>query len=244
MTSLWLSIVYMVYNDYDRDRSTRLSYLYILTPIFSVIEFSLNISLLTMFIYKIRNKDSMEGIENINDSYNYGSNLNDDYNIMNVEYSDDKRAIWNVMIKHCVLFAIAISSSQSFWVTTLFVTYDDSWSGNFGFSRRLIVRWTVRAIASSVNIILLWLVLRINNDKYICLCKCVHSCVLKNCMREDPNIIREGFADVNEMSNLFSNDERIEGHDLVVTNRDDIHDVQSDNAIVGHNVVLTAPYSE
>ena len=56
-----------------------------------------------------------------------------------------------------------------------------------------------------------------NIDKYICFCRCIHSCVLRYCMKEDPNMIREGFAEENnnEMGRLLS----IEG-DVMITDID------------------------
>ena len=186
--SIWLSIVYIIHNDGDDGADTRVFYLSIITPALSIIEFLSDVSLWFIFIYKIKNKDSMEGMENINDNHGSYYSISEDIDTED-HHINDKRSIWNVMIKHCVLFAIAISSNQSFWVTTLILTYHQPLRRNFGTSRLLIVRWMARSVSSVVNIIILWLVLKINNEKYICLCKCLHTCVLKNCMKEDPNVI-------------------------------------------------------
>ena len=81
---------------------------------------------------------------------------------------------------------------------------------------------------------ILWLVLKINNSKYVCLCKCWHRCILKYCMKEDPNIIREGFTidEGNDVGNVngipllvaYRDEEvhRVEGHSIVITGSDDI----------------------
>ena len=101
----------------------------------------------------------------------------------------------------------------------------------------LMVTSLSRSIGNTIIVVILWLVLTINNDKYVYLCKCWHICLLKYCMKEDANVIREGFV-VNEMSArvvpLLVNEhtERIEGKDLVATDKEDIK--------IEGNVLLTA----
>ena len=76
----------------------------------AVSEFLLNISLFILFIYKLKNRDSVEGVEaadNLSDMYGssyYGA------------IDNNQKAIWNVMIKHCVLFGIALLSNQAWYV--------------------------------------------------------------------------------------------------------------------------------
>ena len=41
---------------------------------------------------------------------------------------------------------------------------------------------------------ILWLVLKINNDKYIYLYECWHKCILKYCIKDDSNVIRKRFT--------------------------------------------------
>ena len=134
---------------------------------------------------------------------------------------NDKRSIWNVMIKHCVLFGIALLSNQLWYVSVLVdiqsIQYViDHWTSV------LLRVYVLRAVENLINIIILWLVLKVNNDKYVCLCKCWHKCILRYCMREDPNIIREGFCIMNnEQGNdiplMTGLNGKVEGHDLIIT---------------------------
>ena len=61
-------------------------------------DFALNLSLFILFIYKIKNKDSMEGVEVADDISNTDSNTS------SLCADNNKKTIWNVMIKHCVLY--------------------------------------------------------------------------------------------------------------------------------------------
>lgn len=117
------------------------------------------------------------------------------------------------MKKEHSLFGTAIIVNQLFYVT------------NFAFhlvSIDLVVRaicdYTARATVNSITIFILWLVLKVNNDRYVCLCKCWHICVLKYCMKEDGRIIHQGFAEEGNNERLLSvtASEKTEGHDLMV----------------------------
>ena len=151
--------------------------------ILSITDFILSLSLFILFIYKLRNKDSLEGIEIADDLslFNQGS-----------EYDHDGRgAIKNLMVKHCVLFGIALIANQFWYIAAIIAevtTLTNDWAID------LITFYIFRSVEVWIINIVLWLVLKVNNDKYICLCKCWHLCMLKYCMKEDPNIIREGFV--------------------------------------------------
>ena len=104
----------------------------------------------------------------------------------------------------------------------------------------------VRAIENVFNVIILWLVIRINNDKYLFLCKCWHICILRYCMKEDPYIIDEGFEPgMNESrirlvsskisANKQEDENEVEGRDLIVT---DNHDMNTES-IGGRDVLVT-----
>ena len=181
----------------------------------AVVNFLIFFSLLLVFIYKIKHKDSLEGVDYVMHISINGS----------MDYDYNKKAIWNVMIKHCVLFGFAILSDQSFYITNLTQTGYKYIGWDVRYSKLLIVHYLCRAVGNTVSILILWLVLSINNDKYICLCKCVHSCTSKYCFREDANMIREGF--VNEDRHYKISD-KIEGINLVVTKRTKSDNIQSE----------------
>ena len=210
-----------------------LDYFAISSYIMSISDFILNLSLFILFVYKIKNKDSMEGME-ISDDVSFIGAANHDLN-------DDKKAIWNVMIKHCVIFGIIMFSNQLFYIIAII---DEK---AFGFiaeeSLRLIVIYTVRSIGNVITIGHLWLVLKINNSKYVYFCKCWHSCILRYCMKEDPNIIREGFIieDKHEPLLIGNCDNEVEGHDSMQTNATESE--TGDNEIKGHSLVDTKFYS-
>ena len=149
-----------------------------------ICDFVLNLSLFTLFIYKIKQKDTIEGVEVADDlsSMSAGSD----------HYNYNTKAIWNVMIKHCILIGIALISNQAWYVTMIIGAVNESDTKP---SSTLIKDYTARTLENTINIVILWLILKVNNNKYVYLCKCWHSCILKYCMKEDPNIIREGFAD-------------------------------------------------
>ena len=89
--------------------------------------------------------------------------------------------ISNTVTKHCVLFGIAMSINQAFYAINLYERLTNSlW--NVGCWTCEI--YSIRAFENIVNIIVLWLVLRINYDKYICLCGCCHRCIGKCCYRD------------------------------------------------------------
>ena len=212
-------------------------------------DFILNLSLFILFVYKIKNKDSMEGME-----------IADDLSGINNEHNSEQKAIWNVMIKHCILFGIALFSNQM-WSLTVIVVDLTSVDLKYGFASALIRIYMTRSVQLMINTVILWLVLKINNDRYVKICKCAHSCILKYCMKEDPNMIREGFVVEQHEQNLLQSNEismmatgmkrdndngngRIEGHDLMVTHVEErkdgvINKERVDSKVEGHDVLIT-----
>ena len=245
-TSTIFSILFCVITIYfagkleSKYTSTRLHYTVLDSYPLAICDFLLSLSLFILFIYKIKNKDSMEGIEMDADDLGSASS----------SIIDDKKAIWNVMIKHCVLFGTALVINQSWYIVNII---DDSNVVNVYVT--LIMIYSVRSVENAVNIIILWLVLKINSDKYVSLCKCWHVCLLRYCMKEDPNMIREGFGEksLDERLCLNASGDKIEGHDLYVT--DDIDKEQSREDMIlsvaqapayasfgkseGHNLMVT-----
>ena len=192
----------------------------------SIDDFLLNLSLFILFIHKIKNKDSMEGIEVADDVSSFGTD--DEYN------DKSKVIIWNVMIKHCVLFGISLFLNQVWYLANIINALATTESIT-NFSLLLIKDYTARSVENLINIIILWLVLKINNDKYVYLCKCWHSFILKYCMKEDPNNIREGFVvDEDETREMFDKN-KVEGKNLIVTERNN----SEKNKVEGHYVLLT-----
>ena len=206
----------------------------------SFTDFLLDACLFILFIYKIRNRHSIEGIEIADDIIMSRQSI-DQYN--------NKKSIWNVMIKHCVLFGVALFLNQSWYIINVLDNSDItlSWA--------LVRGYSVRAVENVVNIFILWLVLKVNNHRYIWLCKCWHKCILRFCMKEDPDIIREGFVvddkeqslitGIDDMAMLIINDSRnddvapdaMEGHSLIVT---DFLVAKADYKVEGHDLLLTA----
>eukprot|EP01084_Bolivina_argentea_P250665 420092_1 len=203
-----------------------------ITPSLATIDFILNFSLFILFIYKIKNKDSIEGVEMEADVSSQPSSVDDIY---------EKKAIWNLMIKHGILFGIALFANQIFYVMIIMVTWHVS-LGIITFGA--MASYTGRAVENTINIVILWLVLKFNNNKYICVCKCCHLCILRYCMKEDPNIIREGFI-INENYSVSENEQKLySGHDLLVTNERSNNKANNfKGRVEGHNVVITEQQS-
>ena len=99
------------------------------------------------------------------------------------------------------------------------------------YSKLIILEYVIRSMANVLSVFILWLALRVNNNKYLCFCKWLHSCVLRCCMNTDPSIIHEGFANegrirrraspsFNEMIDRRSvTEEEFAGGNLMVTSK-------------------------
>ena len=118
-------------------------------------DFILNLSLFVIFVHKIYNKDSMEGMEiadDISTSVSQGG------------INEDKKAIWNVMIKHCMLFGIVLIVNQA-WPVLVIIDILIVDANNFPY---ILARdYTIRSFENVTNIVILWLALKINNDIYV-----------------------------------------------------------------------------
>ena len=148
---------------------TQESYLGFIAYALSICDFILNLSLFTLFIYKMKNKDSMEGIEIDDDGFEFPDKF---------PQNDGRKAIWNVMIKHSLLFGIAILMNQTWYISSIINALILS---DTNYPLILIRSYTSRAIENAMNIVILWLVLKGNNNRYIYLCKCCHQCILRFC---------------------------------------------------------------
>eukprot|EP01084_Bolivina_argentea_P194808 334331_1 len=121
-------------------------------PLF-ISDLILNLTLFILFIYKLKTHPSLKG-RIIDDITNYNKQV----------------MMFNVMIKHIVLFTPVIVLNQLFYISTFFQT---------GHSRDpfpilLTTTYSMRTLENISTIFILWLTLRMNKKKYICLCKCWH----------------------------------------------------------------------
>eukprot|EP01084_Bolivina_argentea_P159554 277868_1 len=84
--------------------------------------------------------------------------------------------IVNVIIKHSVLFGFAIFVNQGWAIMNILTTTYSVEVFKLG------MEYCVRALENLTNILVLWLMLRINYNKYICICKYCHLCIGQWCM--------------------------------------------------------------
>lgn len=87
--------------------------------------------------------------------------------------------ISNVVTKHCILFGIAIFVNQGYFASQFYLNMADG----VGVIAGDLVPAAVRSVENAVNVLVMWLILRINYNKYICLCKPCHLCVGRCCFR-------------------------------------------------------------
>ena len=82
------------------------------------------------------------------------------------------------MIKHAILFGIAIFINQLFYAINIVAYFHYTVWTSYCLS------YMAAALETLVNVLVLWLILRVNYDKYIRLCKCCHivcaECCFKN----------------------------------------------------------------
>ena len=87
----------------------------------------------------------------------------------------------NVLAKQMVLFMPAIFTNQLFFGYLFYVSYSLPSVSIDKYVPYLVVAYMVRAFEVSANILVLWLVININHDKYISFCKYCHVCCA-NCL--------------------------------------------------------------
>ena len=153
------AIFYMIVVNLYYDNDT---YWNILDAILMCVDFVLNSTILVIFAKRMRSM------------------------ISHIDPSTSKEAqnkvylISNTVIKHCALFGISMIINQGFY------TFYLSWrvlklpvySNFYG-----TLSYSIRAFENISNVIILWLMLRINYDKYICLCGCCHRCIGRCCFK-------------------------------------------------------------
>ena len=154
-------------------------YLVIVDIILMSIDFVLNVTILIIFAAKMKTT-----ISEVDET-------------LSMQMEKSVNLISNTVTKHCVLFGIAMIMNQAFLVVDLHGNATNSfiysWYKHFAFS--------VRALENLVNIIVLWLVLKVNYDKYICLCGSCHRCMGKCCFKsiESDTIVENPYYEYVEL---------------------------------------------
>ena len=101
--------------------------------------------------------------------------------LLSIKAQKNVNVMMNVVAKHCLLFGISIIINQGF-TTTLFISTYLSHGGLYSFVGDVITTIAV-AMECTTNVLVLWLILRINYDKYICFCLRCHLCIAKCCFK-------------------------------------------------------------
>ena len=97
--------------------------------------------------------------------------------------------ISNTVTKHCILFGIALVMNQGFYVVGI---YGDLANAYDSYAWYAFLLYSIRALENIVNVVVLWLILRVNYGKYIGLCGYCHNCVAKCCFKNiDSKIVSE-----------------------------------------------------
>ena len=111
----------------------------------------------------------------------------------------------NVVAKQSVLFGIGIITNQAF-LTTIFI---NTFVEPDMFFIVQVYTSCAQAFELSVNVLILWLVLRNNYNKYICLCKCCHIGMAKCCFKniESNKVVRNPYLELWDI--MSSNDQGI-----------------------------------
>ena len=102
------------------------------------------------------------------------------YTIIDIDIQSDMyQKITNVLTKHVVLFGIAIITNQAFFLWLFYGSLNPMSYIIFS-----VIAYSLRSLEVTVNVLVLWLVININYDKYIRFCKCCHlwisKCWMKN----------------------------------------------------------------
>ena len=104
--------------------------------------------------------------------------------VLNKDYETKVNMITNVLIKHTVLFGLALVANQ-FWYS--YIVLNDLIKHQHSWFTDEIIPYMTRALENVINIIVLCLVLKIYYNQYICLCRYCHLCV-GNCFMQNHRI--------------------------------------------------------
>ena len=134
-----------------------------------------------------------------------------------IYHNAGKKGMWNTMIKHCILFGIAIFSNQFWYIAVIIDLTQELYKVP---SFELMEEYMSRSVGIVIDIVILSLVLKINSDKYILFCKCCHLRVLKYCMKLNRDVLEEGFGDNNNFDRRISTSYD-DGPNLMITSKSD-----------------------
>ena len=150
--------------------------------ILSVDDVLLNVSLFFIFFRKLRS--SIIEIDDINSK------------IMTKNYQNQVNLILNVMIKHCVLFGIALIVNEFFFGYNIYLFL---YLKHRTIEQSSIDSYLVRTVENGMTILILWLVLKINYNQYICICKYCHICIGKCYIKEETTVNGNPYRELEDL---------------------------------------------
>ena len=113
----------------------------------------------------------------------------------------------NVVAKHGLLFGIAIAFNPPYLVMITMNTYIGI-GGFYSFFTDIGTAIT-QSIEGAVVVLVLWLILRINYERYICLCKFCHICIARCCFKgvDSERIVDNPYQNLIELNSATSGSE-------------------------------------
>ena len=103
--------------------------------------------------------------------------------------------LMNEVAKHALLFGIAITFNPGYLILIVISAYDENWHFS---DLPVLGNRTCQTLECAINVMVLWLILRKNYNKYICLCKHCHSCISRCCFENVDNkrIVENPYSDL------------------------------------------------
>ena len=141
------------------------------------VDFMLNIIILIIFATKMRH-----------------TIFSIDVSELTIQAQKNVNLIENTVIKHCILFGIAMIINQGFYSIGFYMAFAHKW----GVKQWKDLMYSIRALENLVNIIVLWLVLRINYNKYIRLCGPCHKCIGKCCFKNTHHVMDNPYFELKD----------------------------------------------
>eukprot|EP01084_Bolivina_argentea_P011076 20701_1 len=155
------SIAYCICFPLISQNSADTEYWALIRGILSADDLILNMVILIVFVYKMRK--TVAGIDVT----------------VSIEAAKNANLITNLLIKHSILFGIALILNQAWIGSNVYYTLAQDYS----IMATKIISYSLRALETTTNVLVLWLVLRINHRKYVYLCKCCHICAAKHMLK-------------------------------------------------------------
>ena len=109
----------------------------------------------------------------------------------------------NTVVRHSLLFGITMIINQSFFSMWIYINTDNLLDTMY-FLQVQYLLWSLRALENLVNVLVLWLILRINYHRYICLCKYCHAFIGKCCFNsvDRDTMINNPYLELDDTSQL------------------------------------------